>query len=130
MKIRSITCFFDPRSPQAYQHLDILASLAKEGAQLYNQSGIEVQTTRLATVPFPLLYPTEEASNAVRLAQTLEKDASDRGFGYLSLGPALPANPASFDLVIPILQATKNVNLSGMLAMPRDGISLKAVRAC
>lgn len=130
MKIRSITCFFDPRSPQAYQHLDNLAVLAKEGSQLYNQSGIEVQTTRLATVPFPLLYPTEETGNAVRLAQTLEKDAGDRGFGYVSLGPALPDNLASFDLVIPILQGTKNVFLNGMIATPREGISLKAARAC
>jgi hypothetical protein len=130
MKIRSITCFFDPRAPQAYEHLDNLAALAKEGAQLYSQSGIDVQTTRLATVPFPLLYPTEDTANAVRLAQTLEKDAGDRGFAYLSLGPALPANPSSFDLVIPILQGTKNVFLNGMMATPREGISLKAVRAC
>jgi hypothetical protein len=45
-------------------------------------------------------------------------------------GPAPLATPFSFDLVIPILQGTKNVFLSGMIATPREGISLKAARAC
>lgn len=129
MKIRSITCFFDPRSANAYTGLDKLARLAEEGKALFNQSGVEVQTTRLATVPFPMLYPTEEVSSAVRLAQTLEADAQQRGFGYLSLGPALPAHMSSFDLVIPILQATSSVFLAGLIATPRDGLSLAAAHA-
>ena len=40
----------------------------------------------------------------MRLAQTLEKPTpKQRGFAYLSLGPALPAHLSSFDLVVPIL---------------------------
>lgn len=130
MKIRSITCFFDPRAPQAYAGLDKLARLAEEGRSLYEQSGIEVQTTRLATVPFPLLYPTEEVDAAVRLAQTLEADATQRGFAYLSLGPALPDRMSGFDLVVPMLQATRSVFLSGLYATPEMGLSLPAARAC
>ena len=60
MKVRSVTCFFDPRSSQAYRHLDALSALARDAVTLYGSGGIEVQTTRLATVPFPLLYPTED----------------------------------------------------------------------
>ena len=130
MKIRSITCFFDPRSAQAYARLDNLAKLAEEGQTLFNNSGIDVQTTRLSSVPFPLLYPTEEVSSAVRLAQTLESDAKQRGFAYLSLGPALPAHLSSFDLIVPILEATQSVFLSGMIATPREGLSLPAARKC
>lgn len=130
MKIRSITCFFDPRSPQAYTTLDALARLAEHGKTLFTQAGIEVQSTRLASVPFPLLYPTEETANAVRLAQTLESDAKQRGFQYLSLGPALPNHLPSYELVIPILEATQSVFLSGQVASAREGLSLPAVRAC
>ncbi len=130
MKLRSITCFFDPRSPLAYTVLDNLAGLVEEGRRVYTQAGIEVQTTRLASVPFPLLYPTEEIDSAVRLAQSLEADARQRGFAYLSLGHALPSHPASFDLVIPILEATQSVFLGGMIATLRDGLSLPAARAC
>ncbi len=130
MKVRSVTCFFDPRSAQAYTHLDRLARLAQEAQTLFSNAGIEVQTTRLATVPFPLLYPTEEISNAVRLAQSLEADARERGFAYLSLGPALPNVPASYDLILPMLEATQNVFFGGVIATSTEGLSLPAVRAC
>ncbi len=130
MKVRSVTCFFDPRSSQAYRHLDTLSALALDAVSLYGAAGIEVQTTRLATVPFPLLYQTEDLPAAVHLAQTLETDAAERGFTYLSLGPALPAYPASFELVVPILAATRNVFLTGMIATPSEGLSLPAARAC
>jgi hypothetical protein len=130
MKIRSITCFFDPRAAQAYAQLDNLAKLAEEGQALFNHSGVQVQTTRLSSVPFPLLYPTEDISSAVRLAQTIEADAKQRGFAHLSLGPALPAHLPSFDLVVPILEATEMTFVSGMIAAPREGLSLPAARKC
>jgi len=130
MKVRSVTCFFDPRSAQSYAHLDRLARLAQEAQTLFNNAGIEVQTTRLATVPFPLLYPTEEVSNAVRLAQSLEADARERGFAYLSLGPALPNFPESYNLILPMLEATQNVFFGGVIAASSEGLFLPAVRAC
>ena len=142
MKIRSITCFFDPRTHYTYHVLDHLGKLAQTARDLYSKAGIEVQTLRLSTTPFPFLYPTEEVESAVRLAQTLEQDAKERGFDYVSLGPALPATPKSFRLVIPILQETQDVFLSGMMTasanqtMSERGsaqhteIFPEAVRAC
>jgi uncharacterized protein (UPF0210 family) len=130
MRIRSITCFFDPRSAQAYTQLDNLAKLASEGETLFNQSGLEVQTHRLASVPFPMLYPTEEVDSAVHLAQTLQADALQRGFTYLSLGPATADRISSFDLIAPILEACNAVFISGMIATPREGLSLPAARKC
>jgi uncharacterized protein (UPF0210 family) len=130
MKIRSITSFFDPRADQSQRHLDKLTLLAQEGRKLYEQSGLEVQTVRLATVPFPLLYQAGDTAGAVQLARALEADAKGRGFAYLSLGPALPERLESFDFVIPILEATENVFLSGMMATREGGISLPAVKAC
>ncbi len=136
MRIRSITCFFDPRASSTYAALDHLGKLASTARDLFTKAGFEVQTTRLATTPFPLLYPTEEVENAVRLAQALESDAKQRGFDYVSLGPALPSHPESYKLIIPILKATQNVFLTGFMTHPRSGadrhteISLTAVRAC
>lgn len=130
MKIRSITCFFDPRSSQSHQHLDTLSRLAQEGRTLFDQSGLQVQTTRLATVPFPFFYQAGQVGEAVAYARSLEADARAAGFAYLSLGPALPARQESFDLVIPILEATQNIFLGGMMGTLRDGLSLPAVKAC
>jgi len=129
MKIRSITSFFDPRAPRALEQLDNLAAFAQDGKTLFDQSGIEVQTLRLATVPFPLLYLADDSAGAVGLARSLEADARARGFGYLSLGPALVSRMESFEMIIPILEATEIVFVSGIIAMPREGISLPAVQA-
>jgi uncharacterized protein len=136
MRIRSISCFFNPRIRATYATLDHLSRLAATARELYTRTNLEVQTMRLVTTPFPYLYPTEEVENAVRLAQTLEADAQERGFDYLSLGPALPNEPNSYKLVVPILKATKNVFVSGMMTAPRGDTSqhselvLPAVRAC
>jgi len=128
MKIRSITCFFDPRTRSPYGALDHLGNLAEAARQLYNNAGYEVQTRRLSTIPFPLLYPTEEVENAVRLAQSLERDAKERGFAYISLGPALPEFPDSYRLVLPILSATQDVFLSGMMTASHNSRELSSAR--
>jgi uncharacterized protein len=136
MRIRSITCFFNPRIRATYATLDHLGKLTASARGLFSQSGQEVQTTRLATTPFPYLYPTEEVESAVRLAQTMEADAQERGFDYLSLGPALPSDLDSYKLIVPILKETKNVFLTGMMTAPRGDTSqhselvMPAVRAC
>jgi hypothetical protein len=130
MKIRSITTFFDPRAGQARRQLDTLTRMAQEGKRLFEMAGLEVQTVRLATVPYPLIYQSDDIAGTVALARELEGDALERGFGYLSLGPALPERMESFEFVIPILEETRAVFLSGLMAMPATGISLPAVKAC
>lgn len=130
MRIRSITCFFDPRSRAAQQTIDRLGKLAAAARAMYANSGLEVYTTRLVTVPFPYLYPMDEVDGAVRLACTLEADAAQQGFDYVSIGPALADIPSSYEMILPILSATKNVFTSGMLTTPNSEISLPAVKAC
>ncbi len=130
MKIRSITCFFDPRARNAQQTFDRMGQLREAAYSQFSKTGFDVQTTRLATAPFPYLYPTGEVENAVQLAQALESDARERGFDYVSLGPALTGMPDSYNMVTSILAATKDVFVSGMLTTPNGEISLEAVRAC
>lgn len=130
MKIRSITCFFDPRARGAETAIDRMGALRSAAAERFRMAGIEVQTTRLATVSFPTLYPAGETEGAVGLAQQLEEDGSERGFDYISIGPALTGSPASYAMVAPILEATRNVFVSAMLTTPQGEVSLAAVRAC
>jgi uncharacterized protein len=130
MRIRSITCFFDPRSRNAARTIDRIGQLREAAFDQFSKSGFEVQTTRLVTVPFPYLYPSAEVEGAIRLAQTLEADAKGRGFDYVALGPALTNVPTSYDVITPILAATKDVFISGMLTTPGGEVSLQAVHAC
>jgi len=130
MRIRSITCFFDPRTRAAQQTIDRMGQFRQAALDLYGKSSLEVQTTRLVTTPFPYLYPMDELESGVRLAQTLERDATEQGFDYVAIGPALTAYPASYEMVVPILSATQNLFVSGMITTPQSEVSLPAIKAC
>jgi len=126
MKIRSITCFYHPGSEPS----KAIPRLAQQIAELKNQFtsiGWDVQTTRLATVPFGI-YTTPET--AVQVIQDLESSASDEGFNYISVGPARINHPEEFKLVPKILSATRNVFSTGILTHRHKGISTAAVKAC
>ena len=130
MKIRSITCFYDPGSPRAGQILETLSAFAQKAAQHFAEECFEVQSTRLATTPFPTWLPLDNVSAAVEKVLQAETDAQRAGFGYLGLGPALPSIPQSYDLLLPMLKATKNVFFGGVMASLAGGIFLPAVKAC
>lgn len=129
MKIRSITCFYDPANPRAAQYLDNLSVFAKEAVLRFNAECFEVQTTRIATTPFPTWLPLESESAAVEKVQQAESAAQAAGFAYLGLGPALPSIPQSFDLLLPMLKGTKNVFFGGVMASLAGGINLPALKA-
>ncbi|MBE0696564.1 MAG: DUF711 family protein [Anaerolineaceae bacterium] len=130
MKIRSITCFFDPRTRSTQQTLDRMGKLAAAARDLYTNTGFEVQTTRLVTTPFPYLYPMDEVEGAVRMARQLEADSAQQGFDYVSIGPALTSVPSSYEMILPILASTKNVFVSAFMTTPNSEISLPAVKSC
>lgn len=128
MKIRSITCFYDPAASRAAQTLGRLAELARDAAQAFRQAGYEVQTARLATTPFPRMVPTCCDDSAVNLVTTLEAEAVRHGFDYIAFGPALPSEPNSYRLIPQMLSATKNAFFGGLLTTS-TGVSLAAVQA-
>lgn len=126
MKIRSITCFFLPGS----QPTKAIPRLAKQIEGLKKQFisiGWDVQTTRLATVPFGM-YTTPDS--AVHVIQSLEAAASDHGFNYISVGPARINHLDEFKLIPEILSATRNVFSTGIMTHRHRGISSAAVKAC
>lgn len=130
MKIRSITCFYHPGLPTAAKDLQKMGRLAQEAARHFNEAGYEVQTTRLASVPFPELLPDLNEERAVRLARELEAQSAGEGFAYLALGPAALDAPETFALIPPMLAATQNTFVTAVMASAAAGISLPAVRAC
>lgn len=128
MKIRSITCFYNPTHKDNLHHLATLSEMARVAKYLLESSGYPVQTARLATTPFSNFKfgKKEFVSKIVEL----EKKSMDAGFNYLSIGPALPEKKESFDLVPEIMAATKNVFCSGNMTTRKGEISIPAVYAC
>ena len=130
MRIRSITCFYNPIGEKADLDLQHLGKFAQKAKHCFNNAGFEVQSTRLATSPFSLFLHNRENSKLIRFARHLEQRAAELGFNYLSLGPALPENPLSFKVIPAILADTKNVFLSAIIGDKKHGISIKAIRDC
>ncbi len=130
MKIRSVTCFYNPKSRHPDLDLQQVGALAKEAVQRFQTRGFEVQTTRLATTPFPLFLDPTKPAEAIQIASDMESDASQQGFNYLSFGPALPDSLQSYALVPQILAATNNIFFGGIMATAKEGVSIPAVKAC
>ncbi|MBG7609574.1 MAG: DUF711 family protein [Anaerolineae bacterium] len=130
MKIRSITTFLNPDWPLDMTALQSTADFITSAQPAFESAGYQVQTSRLATPPFPYLLPDCKSKSVCIFAQMLEDAALSLGFDYISIGPALPTFPESFDAIPDVLGATENVFASGLMASTKDGISLPAVRAC
>jgi uncharacterized protein len=130
MKIRSITCFFDPRLKGWDKAWEEAGSFVREARPSFEQAGYEVQTVRAATPPFPHLSEYQDDKGVVGLSQQVEAAAAEHGFDYVSLGPALPEFPNSFQAVLDGLAVTQNVFFSGMAAQPERGVSMNAVQEC
>lgn len=130
MKIRSITYFLDPGWPLDEKALHKAGDFIAATRPAFETAGYEVQTSRLATVPFPLLVPGLEPDEVMHLAQTLEAAARPLGYDYVAIGPALPQHPSSYRVIPEVLAATQNVFVSGLMMLGSEGVSLPAVRAC
>jgi uncharacterized protein (UPF0210 family) len=130
MKIRSITYFIDPSYPLDGQKLKNAGKFLQVAQPTFVAADYEVQSTRLATVPFPNLLPASKPGVLARLAQSLEAEASELGYAYVSLGPALPEIPDSYASIPEALAATQNAFFSGLMTTADGKVSLPAIRRC
>lgn len=130
MKIRSITYFCDPKYPLDEKILQKAGQFLSEAKYAYEASGYEVQTVRLATVPFPELLGEENVNELPELARQIANFAQELKLGYVSLGPALPEFPRSYEIIPEAISASKIVFFGGIMATKAGGINLSAIRAC
>lgn len=136
MKIRSITYFCNPGWPLEEKKLRAAGAFLAEAKAAFEAEGYEVQTTRLATLPFPRLLGAENISEMPRLAEALSRLLPEVGVAYASLGPALPEFPASYAVIPEAIAGSENVFFGGVMAGKSVGkptesrIHLETVRAC
>ncbi len=129
MKIRSITYFFNPGWPLDESKFQAAGKFLTEAKSAFETAGYEVQTTRLATTPFPHLLK-DNIEDTPRLAEAVEALMSSIGVEYASLGPAHPDVPGSYEIIPEAIARTQNIFFSGTMADSHSGISLEAVNAC
>jgi hypothetical protein len=128
MKIRSITYFCNPKWPVDEAIIQQAGSFTRAAKEAFQAAGFEVQTVRLATMPFMSYLPDADALPA--LAHRLEELAAEHGINYVSLGPAFPDSPAAYAAIPDALAATQNAFFAGSLTTSDGHISLPAVRLC
>ncbi|HSG42883.1 MAG TPA: DUF711 family protein, partial [Anaerolineales bacterium] len=130
MKIRSITYFCNPKYPLDEKALKVAGAFLAEAKSAYEAGGYEVQTVRLATIPFPKLLSEENIDRLPELTVKLDTIAHELNIGYVSLGPALPETPRSYEVIPDATFVSKNVFFGGLMANKSHGLDLAAVRAC
>ena len=130
MKIRSITYFCNPGWPLDEKKIKAAGTFLAEAKTNFETAGYEVQTTRLATIPFPLLLGADKVFETPRLAAKLSQLLPEVGIAYAALGPAVPGIPDSYRVLPNAISVSKNIFFSGIMADAKRGISLPAVNAC
>ena len=129
MKIRSITYFCNPQFLLDETILRKAGEFLANAKFAYEAAGYEVQTTRLATIPFPKLL-NGKVGQLPFLAEKLSGILKQIGLAYAALGPALIEFPESYAVIPEAISASENIFFGGVMADKANGISLKAVKAC
>jgi uncharacterized protein (UPF0210 family) len=129
MRIRSITYFLNPKYPLDENALRKAGEFLAQAKSAYQAGGYEVQTTRLATIPFAKLV-NGNVDQVPLLAQKLAGMLSQIGVEYAALGPALIEFPESYAVIPEAISASENIFFGGVMADKKNGISLQALKAC
>lgn len=136
MKIRSITYFCNPKYPFDESILQKAGEFLSKAKSAFESVGYEVQTVRLATIPFPKLLGEKDISQLPKFANDFSKAIQEVGILYASLGPALPEFPKSYQVIPEAISASENIFFSGVMAGNFDNkqseskIYLAQVKAC
>jgi len=130
MKIRSVTYFCNPGWPLDETKLQAAGQFLAEAKATYQAAGYEVQTVRLATVPFVQMLGADRIEATPRLAEQISTAVQPLGIEYVSLGPVQPEFLDGYAVIPEAITVAPGIFFSGAMADVRFGISLPAVRAC
>jgi uncharacterized protein (UPF0210 family) len=113
MRIRSVTLGTNMSYPLEASDSAVFSQFQAQARTLFEEAGLEVQTVRLATQPFPDILGEEAPASAVTFARELEALCQAHGIDYCSIGTVPAASPEAFT--------------SMLVALPASGINLDAI---
>jgi uncharacterized protein (UPF0210 family) len=129
MKIRSITYFCNPKYPFDEKILRQAGEFLSKAKSAFESAGFEVQTVRLATIPFPKLLGEKDINQLPKFANEFSKAIKEVGIAYASLGPALPESPKSYQVIPEAISASENIFFSGAMTSDNN-IHLAQIKSC
>ncbi|OQY43525.1 MAG: hypothetical protein B6242_14515 [Anaerolineaceae bacterium 4572_78] len=132
MKIRAITLFQTVSWPFDKNFITNASHFLKSAKKGLEKSGYEVQSLRLATQPFPQIVDTTNLAETQNFVQYLEKQLTNAGIDYISIGPVLADNPDSdltpIQIIPDIIEHTTKVFASVLVSSVLNGINLTAIQ--
>ncbi len=131
MRIRSVTLGTDVRYPLDPASFEAFEGFQRQARARFEEAGLEVQTVRLATQPFPEVLRDEGPDVAPAFAQALEAACLAHGIDYCSIGPVVATDPES-DLstiasIPEVIRGTEVAFASVLVAERGSGINLDAI---
>lgn len=129
MKIRSITYFCNPKYPLEEKILREAGDFLSKAKAAYEAVGYEVQTVRVATIPFPTMLGEKHIDELPKYANQFSTMMKQAGVVYAALGPALPELPRSYHVIPEAIAASENIFFSGVMADAQT-IHMAQVKAC
>lgn len=132
MRIRSVTLGTDVGYPLGGHHFELFEAFQRRARTQFEAAGLEVQTVRVATQPFPSVLRGEGPGAAPAFAQALEAACQEHGIDYCSIGPVMAADSESdlsYIAAIPeVIRGTEVAFASVLVAAQGSGINLEAIR--
>ncbi len=129
MKIRSLTYFLNPGWPLDESKLRAAGEFLARAKTIYEASGYEVQTTRLATIPFVKLL-NGKTNETLKLTEKISEFIQQIDVALIALGPALIEQPHSYAVIPEAMAVSESVFFSGEMASKEKGVALAAIKAC
>jgi uncharacterized protein (UPF0210 family) len=130
MKIRAITCFLNPAKSNYRSAMLSLGVFSKQALELLNSAGYQVQSKRLATIPFPKYIKSNRLQEATLFLQELLALIEQTGFQYLSIGECCPESLRHYSIIPELLGVDDRIFASGSMTTHDGKISMDAIRAC
>jgi len=128
MKIRSITYFYHVGWPIDEERLHKAGLFLFTARKAFEDAGIEVQTTRIASTPFSTNLGPEMVALLPHFAKKLDQMLTIHNIDYASLGPAELNVPASYDYIADALGTSEKIFFSAVIADRARGVDVSAVR--
>lgn len=130
MKIRSITSFIDAGYPLHHVNLNLAGDFIKIARSAFIERGYEVQSTRLASLPFSRLITDLAPGVLSGYTRELEHACEEQGYAYVSLGPAFPEQITSYPFIPEAIAESKNAFFAGSMTTMDGRLSSESVHAC
>jgi uncharacterized protein (UPF0210 family) len=133
VRIRSITIGTNVQYPLQADRFSPFGSFQARARARFAEAGLEVQTVRLATQPFPDVLRAIGPSEAGAFAQALESTCQAHDIDYCSVGTVVATRPeadlAYVEAIPDVIRQTEMAFVSVLVAERASGIHLAAIEA-